>query len=106
MHPPGTDSQPLFLSVSLSLSLTPALPPSRHTALAPRHSLQGTEHLPPSPRNPIPRRGTSLHDPDMHGGPTLTHSLQFTSALTWQVLLPFLLPSNVMMQLVIGNREY
>ncbi|CAI8050161.1 Guanine nucleotide exchange factor VAV2 [Geodia barretti] len=50
----------------------PALPPSRHPALAPRHSLQGTEPPPPSPRNQFPRRGTSLHEPDLHGGhPTI-----------------------------------
>jgi guanine nucleotide exchange factor VAV len=46
----------------------PALPPSRHAPLAPRLSLQGTDHPPLSPRNAVPRRGTSLHEPDMHAG--------------------------------------
>jgi hypothetical protein len=88
----------------------PALPPSRHPPLAPRHSLQGTEPPPPSPRNQFPRRGTSLHDPDLHGlsahgslsqKPTLSLSL----LIQWDTL-QYLLQSNVTMPLVIDSRGY
>lgn len=60
----------------------PALPPSRHPPIAPRHSLQGTDHVPPSPRTLIPpRRGSSMVENEMPG-----NNIRSISSLTLAIL--------------------
>ena len=116
--PPSVPAAPCTLQVcSVLCSLvsfiialcSTALPPSRHPALAPRHSLQGTEPPPPSPRNQFPRRGTSLHEPDLHGlsvHGSLSHKPLSLSLLIQGDTLQYLWQSNVTMLLVIDSRGY